>query len=602
MTTFQKALALLTPREKRRALVVLVLVIGLAMLETAGIASVMPFLAVLGNPDMIQTNSTLNALFRWSATLGIETHDDFLIALGLAAFGIILISAVYRGVAHFALNRFIEMRRNSISTRLLMGYLRQPYTFYLGRHSGDLSKVVLSEVDMVIRNVYRPAYNMLAYSLVLLSIVALIIMVNPWMALMAVTFFGLLYGLVIMGLRRKLTQIGHIQVRGNKARFMTIAEVFGGIKPIKVLGRELEYHSRFSRVSKQLAQAQSTLQTLNQVPHYLIEALIFGTILLLTIFLLVTSGGLEGGALGQILPTLGLYAFAAYRMKPAVGQIYQGFSSLQYGRAIMDGLFEDWEQQTGLARIPEQAEQPLVAKTHIALDNLTFSYPQAERPALYNLNLQIPVGTSVGLVGATGAGKTTLVDVLLGLLQPTSGSLRVDDLTVTSSQIRAWQKGLGYVPQEIFLTDATVKENIALGLPPARIDFKKVQRCAEMAQIHEFVTQELPQQYDTLVGERGVRLSGGQRQRIGIARALYHNPDILVFDEATSALDTLTEQALMDAIDSLAGTKTIILIAHRLSTVKNCDQIVLLDKGRMTARGTYSELVAGNTQFRAMAR
>jgi ABC-type multidrug transport system fused ATPase/permease subunit len=601
MKTLKKSLALLTPHERKRGLLVLVLVMGMALLETAGVASVMPFLAVLGNPEMLNTNPALSGLYAFAQPLGIRTPDDFLIALGLGAFVLIIVSAAYRTLTHYAMNRYIQMRQHSLATRLLETYLRQPYAFFLNRHSGDMSKTILSEVGSVIGNVFQPVFSLAASSLVLIAITALLLLVNPWLALLAAGLLGGLYALVFLGLKHKLTRLGGTLVSANKERFMAAGEAFGGIKDIKLLGREQSYLSRFATPSQQFAATQATHQTINQVPNFLIEAIIFGTMLLLTVILMMSAGGLGSQALGQILPILGLYAFAAYRMKPAVQNIYQGFASLRYGQAAVDSLYADLHPDNAPAQLPRTAPAPLKAKHSIALQHLSYTYPKAAKPALIDLNLEIPVGSAVGLVGSTGAGKTTLVDVLLGLLRPTEGAIAVDGVPVSDAQLRAWQQSLGYVPQEIFLTDTSIAENIALGIPKAQIDQAQVERCARMAQVHEFIVHDLPAQYETLVGERGVRLSGGQRQRIGIARALYHNPEVLVFDEATSALDTVTEQAVMDAIDALAHQKTIILIAHRLSTVKNCDQIVLLEQGGIKAKGTFTELTESNAQFKLMA-
>ena len=288
-------------------------------------------------------------------------------------------------------------------------------------------------------------------------------------------------------------------------------------------------------------------------------------------------------------------------MKPAVHHIYEGFASLRYGHAAVDSVHSDLHPKDVPDQLPRTTIAPIRAKHCIALQNLSYTYPTATKSALVELNLEIAVGSSVGLVGSTGAGKTTLVDVILGLLRPTEGAITVDGVPITDVQLRAWQQSLGYVPQEIFLTDTTVAENIALGIPSEQIDLEQVVYCARMAQVHDFIMQDLPEHYNTLVGERGVRLSGGQRQRIGIARALYHNPEVLVFDEATSSLDTVTECAVMQSIDALAHKKTIILIAHRLSTVKNCEQIVLLDQGMVKAKGAYSELTENSLQFSRMA-
>ena len=601
MKTLNKAIAILTPHERKRGLLILGMVIGMALLETSSVASVMPFLAVLGNPEILNNNFILSGLFARAQFVGIDTPDEFLVVLGLGAFVLIIFSAAYRTLTHYAMSRYIEMRRHSIGRRLLETYLRQPYAFFLDRHSGDMSKSILSEVDQLIGNVFRPAYNMVAYSLVVIAITALLLLVNPRLAILAAGLLGGLYALVFLGLRHKLTRLGGALVSANKERFMAAGEAFGGIKDIKLLGREKSYLSRFELFSREYAASYATYQVINQLPKYVIEAFAFGGILAMVLFLMISVGGLDGNALGQILPTVGLYAFAAYRLQPALQNIFSGFASLRYGQAAVDNLYADLSLDNAVAQLPRSAPEPLKAKRSIAMQRLSFTYPKATKPSIIELNLEIPVGSSVGLVGSTGAGKTTLVDVILGLLRPTEGTIAVDGLPVSDAQLRAWQQSLGYVPQEIFLTDSSIAENIALGIPKAQIDMAQVERCARMAQVHDFIMQDLPDQYQTLVGERGVRLSGGQRQRIGIARALYHNPEVLVFDEATSALDAVTETAVMDAIDTLAHQKTIILIAHRVSTVKNCDQIVLLEQGAIKAIGRYDQLVLEDPQFRSMA-
>ena len=603
MITLRKAILLLTMYEKRRGLIVLMFVMGMALLETAGIASVMPFLAILGNPQMIETNPILRTLYSIAQELGVGIHtpDNFFVALGIGSFMLIVLSAVYRTITQYVMNRFIEMLRHSIGVRLMETYLHQPYAFFLDRHSGDMSKSILSEVDQLITSVFRPAYNMAAYSIVMIAISTLLILVNPWLALLAAGLIGGLYSLLLFALRHKFTHLGEIRVRANKKRFVASGEVFGGIKDIKLLGREQCYINRFEGPSKQFAATHALHLTLNQVPNFLIEAIIFGAILLLTIVLMITGGGLASGTLGELLPILGLYVFAAYRMKPAVQNIYQGLASLRYRQAIVESLYADLQLPLPLELRPRQGLLALEVRRSIALQHVSYTYPNAEKPTLIDLNLEIPVGSSIGLVGSTGAGKTTLVDILLGLLRPTKGVVSVDGTPVTDECLHAWQQSLGYVPQETFLTDTSIAENIALGIPREQIDYQKVVRCACMAQVHDFIIQELPAQFDTLVGERGVRLSGGQRQRVGIARALYHNPEVLVFDEATSALDTVTEQAVMDAITSLAHQKTIILIAHRLSTVESCDQIVLLEQGQVKANGLFEDLVLEDSLFRRMA-
>ncbi|MCC5869925.1 MAG: ABC transporter ATP-binding protein [Gammaproteobacteria bacterium] len=576
MNTRQKALALLTPKEKRRGGLVLVMVTIMAVLETAGVASVMPFLAVLGNPEIVNTNPLLNGLYQ---NIGFEDMDAFIMALGAAAFGLILFSALFRSLTHYVMNRFIEMRRHSIGKRLLETYLRQPYAFFLDRHSGDMAKNILSEVDQLVQQVLRPGMQMAAYSVVILALVLLLIVVDPWLALGVAVVVGGMYAVIFATVRGILGRVGRDRARANQERFTAASEALGGIKDIKLLGREHAYLSRFDGPSNRHARHQSTNQTLSQVPKFMIEAVGFGGVIALILVLIATHGGATNNALGDILPMLGLYVFAGYRMLPAAQNIYSGLAKLRFGAAAVDAAYNDLQKRSALAELHQRAPQRLEPKQAISLQNIHYTYPNADRPTLRGIDLEIPVGRSVGIIGTSGAGKTTLVDVLLGLLRPTEGSIVVDGEQITDDNLRAWQQALGYVPQDIFLTDSSVAENIALGVPPIQIDYDQVESCARMAQVHEFIVRDMPQGYSTVVGERGVRLSGGQRQRIGIARALYHDPAVLVFDEATSALDHHTETAVMQAVDALAGTKTLILIAHRLSTVQNCHEVVRLVQG-----------------------
>ena len=589
----RKTLALLTPHEKRRGVLVLVLVVLMALLETAGVASVLPFLAVLSDPQVVETNSVLARLY---SLLGFKSVNDFLMALGIAAFGMVIFAAGFRILTIYAMNRFINMRRHSLSERLLETYLRQPYAFFLNRHSGDMAKSILSEVDQVVGYVLLPGFHVIAYSVVALALITLLIVIDPWLAWWVAVAISSMYLLAYFGVHGLLSRIGDDRTAANSERFTAAGEALGGIKAIKLLGREYAYLSRFRPASSRFARHQATANTAAEVPKYVVEAMAVGGILLLALVLMATTDGI-----GTVLPLLGLYAFAGYKLIPAAQKIYEGFARLRFGAASVEEMYADLHQRASLAEIGGTAQLTLVPVHDIRLDYVSFSYPTAAKSSLREIDLTIPVGTTVGFVGSTGAGKTTLVDIVLGLLQPTEGSLRIDGKPITESNLRAWQNALGYVPQDIFLTDTSMAENIALGVPPEQIDQVAVLRSARMAQVHEFIMQELPQQYDTLVGERGVRLSGGQRQRIGIARALYHSPAVLVFDEATSALDTLTEQAVMDAVNTLSKQKTIILIAHRLSTVRTCDRIFMLEQGQLVEQGSYEELVERNTQFRDMA-
>lgn len=592
MTTLGKAIGLLTPRERRRGALVLVMVVVMAILETAGLASIMPFLAVLGNPSLMESNEALSFAYR---TLGFASHNDFLIALAVVAFVFVVLAAVFRSLTRYAIYRYTELRRHGIGVRLLQTYLGHPYTFFLNRHSSDLAKTILSEADQIVFHVYRPAFDVLAFGVVLVAIIILLLVVHPWLALGLAVALGGAYGLVYIIVRGVLGRTGQDRAAANRERFTTAGEALGAVKEIKLLGKESAYVARFMPASLRYARHQATAGTLADVPKYIVESLGVGGILALVIFLMATGDGL-----GSILPILGLYAFAAYRLLPAAQHIYAGLAHLRFGAAAIEAVYDDLCEKQDVLDTRAPDPPPMRPRESIELRHISFRYPNAASLALRNIDLAIPIGSSVGFVGGTGAGKTTLVDVLLGLLKPSSGVLAVDGLTIDETNVRAWQRTLGYVPQSLFLADATVAENIALGVSRDLIDHAAVERAARMAQLHEFIMERLPVQYDTEIGERGVRLSGGQRQRIAIARALYHDPAVLVFDEATSALDNQTEQAVMEAVKQLSREKTVILIAHRLSTVRDCDTLVFLKDGEISAQGTFAELAATSRDFRAM--
>ncbi len=591
--TLRKTVAFLSPREKRWLCLLLVIVVVMALFELAGVVAVMPFLAVVSRPELVETHPILSVVY---ARLGFASADRFMIFLGVAAFLILVAAAVVRMVGQYALIRFAQMRRHAIGSRLLEGYLGRPYEFYLGRHSGELSKAILSEVDVVVQSVLQPAALMLGHGVTLVAIAGLLVVVDPAIALGSAAVLCLTYFAVYGRVRGILIRSGVRRAAANAERFKATSEALGGIKDIKLLGRERAYLRRFDRSSLVLAQEISRSSTLSDVPRYAIEAVAFGGIILICVALLMRGDGFDAA-----LPLLGLFALAAYRMMPAIQAIYRGVTQIGFGAAAVEVLHRDLlENRSESAMLAGAPAAPMGLREALVLDHVSYRYPGAGAAGVAEVSLTLPALTSLGVVGGTGAGKTTLVDVILGLLEPQAGRLLVDGVPLGRGNLAAWRAGIGYVPQEIFLLDASISENIAMGLPEAEIDPARIRRAAEMARLDGFVS-ELPEGYDTQIGERGVRLSGGQRQRIGIARALYHEPDIIVFDEATSALDNATEAEVMAAIDGLAGKKTVIMIAHRLTTVRKCDRILVLDRGRVAGIGSYDALSADNAAFRRIA-
>ena len=591
MQTLHQLLDLLSAPERRRAYLLLGMILLMALCDMVGVASIMPFMAVLANPEVIETNAVLNTLY---TRLGFTDPQQFLFLLGSLVFVLLVFSLAFKALTTYAQLRFIQMREYTIGKRLVEGYLHQPYDWFLSRHSADLGKTVLTEVEKVITLGLRPMLLMIAHGAVAMALLVLLIAVDPLLALTVGLVLGGAYGLIYTVTRRYLRQIGSERLAANQARFTAVGEGFGAAKDVKINGLEDAYTRRFAQPAQTYARHQASAQAIAQLPRFALEAIAFGGMLLVMLYLLAQSGDFA-----NVLPVVALYAFAGYRLMPAVQNIFASMTNLRFAGPALTALHADLMSLSS-AR-DGQGSRPMPLNTAITLDAVEYTYPNAPEPALKQLSLTVPARSTVGLVGTTGCGKTTTVDVILGLLTPQHGKLLVDGTPITPANRRSWQRAIGYVPQQIYLSDDTVAANIAFGVDPDSIDQQAVERAARIANLHGFVVDELPKQYQTTVGERGVRLSGGQRQRIGIARALYHNPQVLILDEATSALDNLTEQAVMDAVHNLGNAITIILIAHRLSTVRDCDTIFLLDKGRLAGQGTFNQLTNDHAGFRAMA-
>jgi ABC-type multidrug transport system fused ATPase/permease subunit len=493
--------------------------------------------------------------------------------------------------------RFATMRAYSISSRLLSTYLHQPYSWFLERNSSEVGKNVLNEADNLVGRVITPALKLVANLFLVIAIAAFLIIVDPVVTLMSAGMLSVSYALIYLRLRERLRRAGGEMMDSFGERFRIAQEAMGGIKDVKLLGLEDSYIGLYKGAAQRSARASARLGIMLEMPRFSLEAIAFGTLLTLVLLLLLRNDG----DIASTVPILGIFALSVMRLLPALQQIYHGLASIQGGRDILDTITADCAEASLMRHVSVEARTPLRLARSLELSKVGFAYASAGRSALHGIDLTIPARNTVGIVGGTGAGKTTLVDLILGLLTPDEGEIRVDGLPVTGENLRAWQQTLGYVPQAIFLTDDTIASNIAFGVPKDEIDMAAVERAARAAALHDFVATDLAAGYSTVVGERGVRLSGGQRQRIGIARALYRNPSLLIMDEATSALDNITERVVMEAVQNIRADKTIILIAHRLTTVRNCDLIFLMDHGRVVAQGTYDELVASNETFRRMA-
>ena len=592
-----KAWSLLDPQERRNALKLLAVMIVAAFASAAMVGSVFPFLSVLSDPDLVDEVPAL----AWAYEAGGFTSDyGFLVALGLGAIALIVLSNLILILNTWAVARYTQMRVHSISRRLLAHYLAQPYEFFLNRHSGDMSTNILGEAQQLVGQFLRPLAELISATLTVLAVVATLVVIEPVVATATIATFAAIYGGVMLVSRRYVRAMGQRRARANEARFRIAGEALGGIKDVKLLGRESGYLDRFGGPSSEMARAQIGVSVLSQAPRYAIQIVAFGGIILLCLLLLDPAGLQEREALGGILPVLGVLAFAGQRLMPELQKLYQSATQMTFGAAALDRVHADLTDGAE-ARLERRQPEPLGLSQRLALQDVTYRYPGSDRAGLTEVTLSIRAGERIGIVGASGAGKTTLADIVLGLLTPQAGELVVDGTAVTPDRLRAWQRSVGYVPQDIFLTDGSLSENIALGLRPEEIEPDRVETAARIARIHDFAVTELADGYATRIGERGVRLSGGQRQRIGIARALYHDADLIVFDEATSALDTLTEREVMDAIKALPGEKTVLMIAHRLSTLKVCDRIVVMEAGDVAGMGPWEDLVTRNRVFQKLA-
>jgi len=595
MSVADKMLALLSWRQRVKTGLLILLMVFTAATEAVGIASITPFLAVLADPQIVEKNHYLSRAY---ALIGSESRDQFLLVLGLLAFAGLVSGTGCRALNSWGQVRFARSLEYGLACRLMTGYLQRPYPFFLARNSADLTKMVLSETSQVVSGFLSPAISIVASLISATFLLALLCIATPALALGATAAIAAIYAAIFFAMRRWLKGNGETRLKANQQRFLAATEVFGGIKEIKLLGNEQVYFRRFSEAFARVARAQANANLAGGLPVYALELMAYGGGLLVALYFLRSSGELS-----LALPLIALYLLCARRMLPALQNIFKATTQLRYSQPAVNRLLEDFHQTES---IEEQSKVSTIGQLPIqhalVLDNVSFTYPQASRPAINNVNLEIPMGARVGFVGATGSGKTTMIDLILGLLTPSSGRLLVDGTPINQGNMRSWQSGLGYVPQHIYLADDTVASNIALGVPERKINQSAVEKAARLACIHDFIVHDMPQGYRTMVGERGVRLSGGQRQRIGVARALYRSPKVLLFDEATSALDNTTEKAVMQGIRALGRERTVIFVAHRLSTVRDCDMIYLFTSGTIAASGTYDELTDVSDEFHAMVR
>ena len=569
---YKKLWSLLSKAERKETLILLVMILVMSILDVAGVVSILPFITVLGSPELVETNPVLSWAYNY---FGFNARSEFFFFLGGLVFVTLIISLAWKTATQYKLLSFVFMREHSIGVRMFEGYLNQPYSWFLDRNSSELGKNLLSELRELLSKMLLPAINVISQGTVSLLMLIMLLIVDFKLSLIVAAVLGLFYVTIYKAISNLLTRMGSMRYESNRERFKVATESLFAIKEVKIGGVEDLYIKRFNSSAKEFAKNEAQLKTITALPRYALEAIAFGGMVLILLSVLDDKNGVS-----QILPTVALYAFAGYRLLPAMQALYSNLTSLRFSETIINELYKEIESLGNVDKKKDKEDVSFLDK--ITLNNVSFNYPGTDRSILSNLSLTIPVNNMVGLVGLTGSGKTTLVDIILGLLEPQKGSLRVDGAEINSKNIINWQRKLGYVPQQISLIDASLAENIAFGIKKDEINMDTVQKVSRIANLHDFVNNNLKDGYNTAIGERGVKLSGGQRQRVGLARAIYHNPSVLVLDEATSALDNNTESAVIDSLNKLDENLTIIIVAHRLSTIEKCDRVIKIDKNKIS--------------------
>lgn len=598
MSLLSKLLYFLDRRDKIRAAGLLCMMLFAALLEALGIGLIMPFIALINDPSVVSRNAILSRLY---SAVSADSPQQFLVWCSVGLLGFYILKNVYLALVFRVQYRFVFGKCLALSKRLLTAYVSSPYTSHLKRNSSELTRNLTSEVLWIFLHVLIPLFTIIIELMVVAAIMTLLFVMAPGATLAAIGVLGgasvVLYRLI----RQRAGDLGQAQQKALGCMIKDVNQALGGIKEAKVLNCEQYFVDAYFRDSRSYSQAQASLKTINELPRLVNESLAMGGLMIVTTVLLLV----RGQEMQEVLPLLALFAIAAMRLMPSVNRIVGSFTAIRTFTPSVNVVYRDLleieeNQATHATARSNTKDIPAISfSSRIEIKDLWYRYPETEEDVLKGVSIVIPRGHAVALVGSSGAGKSTLVDILLGLLTSTRGEVLVDNVEI-GSNLPAWQQNIGYIPQTIFLCDDTIRRNVAFGVNDSFISDEQVWAALRAAQLEGFVAA-LPDQLDTMVGEHGVRLSGGQRQRIGIARAFYRDPEVLVMDEATSALDNETEKQITEAITRFSGVKTIIIIAHRLTTVQGCDSLFFMKDGRIEDSGSYSELLENSHEFQAMA-
>ncbi len=568
-------------RRRFQFLILIVLMLVSAIAEVVSIGAVMPFIGILTAPDVVIEYPLIKEI---TIACGVSTAIEMVFLLTLAFIVVTILAGIIRIILLWYSSRLAFASGADIGIEVYRRTLYQPYWVNVSRNSSDVISGITNKVNGVVFGVLLPLLTLISSSMLLVAISLAFLTINPMVATIATLGFGSSYLLIIWVSRKKLTLNSKLIAKEQTQVIKALQEGLGGIRDVQIDGTQPIYCEIFKIADQSLRRAQSSNAFIGQSPRYIMEAL--GMILIASLAYILS---LESGGIAASLPVLGALAIGAQRLLPALQQSYSAWASITGSHASLADTVDLLDQPLPTEYLNKENKTSLQFEKFIQFKDVYFRYEEERKWVVDGLNILIPKGSRLGIIGNTGSGKSTMLDLLMGLLVPTSGEIIVDDQVLTGKKIRAWQNNIAHVPQTIYLADATIAENVAFGVPVKFIDMTRVQAAVRQAQLLEFIESN-PDKYQARVGERGIQLSGGQRQRIGIARALYKQAKVLVFDEATSALDNNTEQSVMDAIDRIDSNITIIMIAHRLTTLKSCDKIVEIKEGKLIEHGAYKDL------------
>lgn len=589
----RRLLEIFNTKEKLKFGKLFIAILFTVFLEIVGVASILPFMEMIARPDAIEQSTWLTKAYNF---FGFENPRQLLITTGLGIICLIGLSSFISILTTWMQYKYSWDTAHELGMRLLKSYIKKPYAFYLTRNTAEMQAYIIGEVGSLTGGVIIPMIEIISRSLVSIIIFLLLLYIDTQIALVMFCSLGGAYLLIFLARQNFLKKIGSHRINMNMLRYKSLGELLGGIKTVKVYNEQQFFYNRYEKASSEFCDVQPRYNLILAAPHYVLEFLAFGGILGITLFLYTSMGNIT-----TAIPRLTLYAVAGYRLLPALQKAFAAAAKVRHNSPILNRLYDDLIAGLHTPALSPSKDYPaLPFDGTIQLRHLSFQYENTDQRVIKDLDLQIEKGQTVAFVGSTGSGKTTLIDLIVGLLAPTAGSITIDLKALRPDNTASWQKNIAYVPQDVFLFDDTIAHNIAIGSEDQDIDYKLLEKVTKLADVYDLITRELSKGFETEVGENGVRLSGGQRQRLGLARALYRDPKVLVLDEATSALDSITEKGIIESLLSFPTDLTTIIIAHRLSSVRHADCIYVMSEGHVVAKGDYNSLMHSNETFKTM--